>query len=517
MAGEQGWLPEVPVPAPADAAPPASIPPLVPRLRPIDRAQSVFRTVVVEDLIPEDHPARAIWAFVGQLDLTRFCAGIRAVEGRAGRTPYDPRLLVSLWVYSYSRGVHAAREIARRGDHDPAYQWLTGMDGIGAHTLSDFRVAHGEALRDLFIQVLAVLRVEGLVPLARVMQDGTRIRAAAASKRFRRRPRIEVALAEARAVVTALDALPEAPADARQRARARAARARVARLDAARQTFDALTAARSTVDRVSTTDPDARIMKFAEGNTAPGYNVQVSTDAEAGVIVGVDVTQAGSDYQQLTPALDRIVETLPQAPAQVVVDGGYLSAENIVAVAARGIELIGPNQDVRQTPAENRQKSYAFRGVTPAYEAPAFLFDAATNTYRCPQGQVLRYDATQRREGAQSVRYKADAATCAACPAKADCCPRTRTGRSIERREPLPAVTAFRTAMQTEAAQAIYRTRAQVAEFPNLWIKTKLGLRQFRLRGVAKVRLEATWAALTYDIQQWIRLRWRPAQIAPAV
>jgi transposase len=512
MAAEQGWLPAVPrppqepVPAEAPAGPPA-----VPRLRPIDRAQSVFRTVVVEDLIPEDHSARAIWTFVGQLDLTRFRAGIRAVEGTAGRRPYDPHLLVSLWIYSYSRGVNAAREIERRCAHDPAYQWLTGMETVGAHTLSDFRVAHGEALQELFIQVLAVLSAEGLVPLARVMQDGTKIRAAAASKRFRRQPRIEAALTEARAVVAAVDAVPDPTVRAaQQRARARAARDRVRRLETARQTFDALAAARSTVDRVSTTDPDARIMKFAEGGTAPGYNVQVSTDAAAGVIVGVDVTQAGSDYQQLTPALDRLADTLSQSPAQVVVDGGYISADNIVTVAARGIDLVGPSQDARQSAAANPQKSYAARGVTPAYEAPLFRFDAATNTYQCPQGQVLRYNATEIRDGMQCVRYKAAADTCRACPAKAACCPRTRTGRSIEHREPLPALTAFRARMQTDEARAIYRTRAQVAEFPNLWIKTKLGVRQFRLRGLAKVRLEATWAALTYDIQQWIRLRWGP-------
>ena len=64
--------------------------------------------------------------------------------------------------------------------------------------------------------------------------------------------------------------------------------------------------------------------------------------------------------------------------------------------------------------------------------------------------------------------------------------------------------------MQTDEAKAIYKTRSQVAEFPNLWIKTKFGLRQFSVRGVAKVRIESEWAALTYNICQWIRLRWGP-------
>jgi len=76
--------------------------------------------------------------------------------------------------------------------------------------------------------------------------------------------------------------------------------------------------------------------------------------------------------------------------------------------------------------------------------------------------------------------------------------------RSIED----PIVQAFRQKMQTAQAKAVYRLRGAVAEFPNAWIKAKLGLRQFHVRGLTKVRAEALWAALTYNVQQWIRLRW---------
>ena len=108
------------------------------------------------------------------------------------------------------------------------------------------------------------------------------------------------------------------------------------------------------------------------------------------------------------------------------------------------------------------------------------------------------------------MRYKARAADCQTCPAKRLCCPRNREGRSIEWRDYLPEIQAFREKMQTDAARAIYRQRAQIAEFPHLWLKAKLGLRQFRVRGLRNVRLEALWAALTYNIQQWMRLCWRP-------
>jgi transposase len=390
MGDDQRGLPHVP-PRPAPSEPgagPARERPgeAVPRVKAVDRTQMLLRPVVVEQLIPEDHPARAIWAFVGQLDLTRYAERIRSVEGSAGRPAWDPQLLVSVWVYSYSRGVSSARAIERLCEYEPAYQWLTGLESISGHTLSDFRVAHADVLRDLFVQVLALLSAEGLITLERVMQDGTRIRACAASKRFRRKPRIEAYLAQAREAVAALDALTEEASSLQiQRAQARAKREQLERLEAALQEFEKLTAAQSTADRVSTTDPEARVMKQADGGYAPNYNVQISTDAAHGLIIGIAVTQAGSDYQQLTPAVDRLEQTLPRAPDQMVVDGGYISNDNIVAMAHRGIDLVGPAPQDHATET-NRRKSYQHRGVSPDYEAPLFLYEAATNTYACRRG-----------------------------------------------------------------------------------------------------------------------------------
>ena len=117
------------------------------RLKVVDRAQQQLRTVDVERLIPEDHPARAIWEFVGRLDLSGYTDQVRSVAGGAGLPAFDPQLLVSLWVYSYSQSVSSARAIERLCEHHPAYQWLTGMQSISAHTLSDFRVTHAQDRR----------------------------------------------------------------------------------------------------------------------------------------------------------------------------------------------------------------------------------------------------------------------------------------------------------------------------------------------------------------------------------
>ena len=480
------------------------------RLKVVDRAQLLFRTVDVERLIPDDHPARAIWEFVGRLDLSGYTDQVRSVTGGAGRPAFDPQLLVSLWVYSYSQSVSSARAIERMCEHHPAYQWLSGMQSIGAHTLSDFRMNHGEMLDELFVQALGVLSVDGLITLERVMVDGTKVRANASSSGFRRKPTVEEFLEQAREAVEALNAQTEEESSRQmQAAQQRARRERQERLESALKEYDKLKAAKSRIDRVSTTDPDARIMKQAEGGSAPSYNVQVSTDAAHGLIVDIDATQAGSDYQQLTPAMERLEQRAHGAPEQVVVDGGYISSANIVEMENRGIDLVGPKRENKSAEA-SRRNSYKRRGVSPEYEASKFVYDAETKTYVCPQGKRLHYDAKYEQDGTMRYRYRASEQDCQTCPAKALCCPRSKHGRSIERSELSPALSAFRQKMQTDESKAIYKTRAQVAEFPNLWIKAKFGLRQFRVRGLAKVRTESLWAALTYDIQQWIRLRWRP-------
>ncbi len=178
---------------------------LEPRFEYINRQQLVFRTIDVEQLIAPEHPARAIWEFLGRVELSRFSEGIQAYEGERGRAAYEPRLLISLWVYSYSRGITAGREIARLCESDPAYQWLTGMKVVNYHSLTDFRVRHEAALRELFIQILAVLSSEGLVTLERVMNDGTKIKAQASRQSFKGAKRIKEHLAAARRHVKVLE------------------------------------------------------------------------------------------------------------------------------------------------------------------------------------------------------------------------------------------------------------------------------------------------------------------------
>jgi len=172
----------------------------------------------------------------------------------------------------------------------------------------------------------------------------------------------------------------------------------------------------------------------------------------------------------------------------------------------RGIEFIGPCGN----DAGKGKSSYEGRGVSAQYHSSQFVYDAQSDSYRCPQGKTLSYEGKEQRHTQVSYRYRAQRSDCQGCPVKSQCCPGNRvTGRSVHRGEELAEVAEFRHRMQTEQAREIYRQRAQVAETPNLWIKAKFGLRQFSVRGLSKVGMEALWACLTYNIRIWIRLRWR--------
>jgi len=495
------------------------------RCKPVERRQLLLRTVDVEKLVAEGHPVRAIWELVGRLDLKPFYADIGSFEGGAGRPVWNPQMLISLWIYAYKDGVSSAREIARLCDYHPAYQWLTGMGVVNHHTLADFRIRHQKGLDRLFREVLGVLSHQGLISLKRVMHDGTKVKAWAADKSFRRKATLEAHLERARAQVARMgDPRSEQESQRVARARQRALREKQERLEEALKELKQVEATRSKEwakeeeaggkkkkeVRVSTTDPEARVMLQAKGAYGPSYNVQISTDAQAKVIVGVGVNQAASDAGELEPAVERMEANLGQKPEQVVVDGAYPTQEAIEAMAREGIDLIGPLPERRKASWDPLKR----RGVSPDFYPQAFSFDARANDYTCPAGKILVFETQEKQGGWVRHRYRARVSDCRACPFQAQCCPETKKGRSLVRMEQTPELAEFQAKMQTAEAQQIYKERAGVAEFPHAWIKDKIGLRQFRLRGRVKVTMEAVWACLTYNICQWIRLCWRPPEWA---
>jgi hypothetical protein len=343
------------------------------------------------------------------------------------------------------------------------------------------------------------------------MHDGTKIKACAGADSFRRQERLQEHLAAARQQVEAMgDPREEEPARKRA-ARQRAARERQGRLEQALEQVEKIREAKrqdKEQARASQSDPQARIMKQPDGGFAPSYNVQLSTEASHRIIVGTAVTQSRSDYGELIGAVLRVEQNLGNKPSQMVVDGGFTSRENIAAMAEQGVDLIGSLGEENQHPGRRR-------GVAEEFYPEKFIYDAQQDIFRCPAGEILRHKGRDFRRAVVSHQYRARTERCRACEFRSKCCPgNVHHGRSLIRTEHPPAIRRFSEKMQTQEAKNIYRQRGGVAEFPNAWVKAKLGMRQFRLRGLVKVGLEVLWAALTYNIQQWVRLSWR-AKLVP--
>jgi len=483
-------------------------------LKVINRQQMLLRAVDVEQLIEPEHPARSVWEFVGRLKLDAFYQCVRSFEGCAGRSAFDPRLLISIWIYAYSRGVGSAREISRLSEIDPAFQWLTGLESINHHTLSDFRVDHRESLDELFTQVLGLLSHEGLITLERVMQDGTKVRAQAQAKTFCREDRIRQHLDAARQHIQAMgDPEQEPLSDRGAQAKLRAARERIEKLERALKEVDELRATKMEdkqgyEPRASITDPDARIMKTSDGGFAPGYNMQVVTDAHLGLIADVRVTQDVNDRHQLLPGMEGLASRLNQKPKQVVADGDFTTNLSVIQMAEREIAFFGSWNP--GPPAQRRTKP-DWRGIHPEFHRDAFRYDSAQDRYVCPAGKLLVFGkANKLPHGGEDRFYKATRADCGPCENRERCCPHYASrGRIITHRVEPAAVTAFKAKMQTPEGKAVYKQRSQIAEFPFAWIKEKLGLRRFHVRGLIKTGVEALWVCLTFNIQAWIRFRSR--------
>jgi transposase len=398
-------LPEPPTPAQAAQSMPAG----KPRLRRPIRDQVEVRWASLDDLLEADHQVRVVWAAVCTLDLKSWLIEVKAVEGHVGRDATDPRLLVALWVFGTLKAIGSARELARLCQESLPYQWLCGGVSINYHMLSDFRSSGGEKWDELLTQIVGTLLDAGLVKIDRVAQDGMRVRASAGKSSFHRHSTLEECLKAAKEQVETLKQLAEedtAELTRRQRAaRERAARERQERIEEAMRQCDELQQQREASSgrkereaRASTTDPEARVMKFADGGYRPGYNVQYATDTESGVIVGTQVTNAGNDGQELPPMLDQLHKRYEQMPNEALVDGGFATKEAIDQADQRGCTVYAPISAEEKKRAAGKDPHARAKGDSDAVAAwrSRMGTEAAKLIYRL-RGQTAEWVNAQAR------------------------------------------------------------------------------------------------------------------------
>ena len=410
--------PAVPPPGPAVPSPgPAATP--APRLRLAQRHQlQPFLESLDQRLDPHDH-ARTVWAFVETLDLRCLLEPIKAVEGHVGRNATDPRILLALWLLASIEGVGSARQLNRLCDNHRAFEWLRGNVSLNYHTLSDFRVQHVEQLNRLFAQAIAGLAHERLIDLNFVAQDGMRIRASAGSDSFRRAKTLAEHLTRAETHLTNLTAeltLNPAQLSARRRAaQHRAATERVERLNQAVAHVQELAASREArrpgdgpAARASTTDPESRRMKMPDGGTRPAFNAQLATTVTSGVIVGVDITNAGNDANELEPMMETIRATSGTQPDVALADGGFSTKANVEMAARRGIIVYMPLREEKKQVAAGHNPYAAKKGDSPAMAAfRARMGEAGSKALDQLRGQTAELtNARARRHDLYQVRVR---------------------------------------------------------------------------------------------------------------
>src|SRR5882762_831854 len=333
---------------PEMASPKVARPRGAPRLRRPELDQIELRACDLDSLLASDHPARVIWAYVERLtdELQPLYDAIEAREGVPGHPPADPRLQLALWLYATSEGIGSGRMLETLCESHDAYRWLCGGVSVNYHTLNDFRVAHETLLDDLLTRHVAALAAAGIIDLETLAQDGVRVRAAAGAASFRRRETVETHLRRAQRVVTRLRReFDEDPGASKRRAEAakqRAAREREQRVADAldklaaieaqrkrREKTNAKTTAKQGSPRVSTTDPEARILKMPDGGFRPAYNMQIASAVEQQIVVAVDVTAAGSDRGLAGSMLKQVRARYDRRPRRYLADGGFTQADDI--------------------------------------------------------------------------------------------------------------------------------------------------------------------------------------------
>jgi transposase len=328
-------------------------------LREPERDQIELRAVDLDSLIGAEHPARVIWAYVEKLDLSALEEAVRAREHTPGQAPASPRLLLALWLYATSQGVGSARALARLCESHDTYRWLCGGVSVNYHGLADFRSGQGALLDALLIENVATLSTAGIIDLDEVVQDGVRVRASAGSGSYRRRKKLHKELKKAKRLVTRLkqerDDDPEASNRRLKAARKRAAREREERVAAALDKLAELEAerarraktnkaevAKQKEPRASTSDPQARVMKMADGGFRPAYNCQIATVAQGQIVVDITALACGSDRGLMRPMLERLEQRHGCRPKRHLVDGGFHKNDAIEWAAERGIRVYGP-------------------------------------------------------------------------------------------------------------------------------------------------------------------------------
>jgi transposase len=386
------------------------------RLEKGNRYQAEMRTASLDELVPADHRVRIVWAMAEMKDFSLFYKEVESIEGEAGRPAIDPRILFSLWLYATLDNVGSARELSRLCQEHIAYQWLAGNLRVNYHTLADFRVKCEAELDDMLAKDVTALAKEGLVMFERTSQDGMRIRASAGAQSFRREGKLQELLSQAEALVKDLKDQNEDEhnqSDRQRSAQERAAKERVERIKRSLDEIEKIKekrekshkkAGEEREPRASTTDPEARFLRMASGETRPAYNAEISMDTNSRLIVAVDMINE-VDQGQMDPMLDQIHEKYDRYPEEHLVDAGFVTVNDIEAAHKKGVSVYAPVIEDRR-PVKDPEKKKGAKGPGIVAWKKRMEDPASQEKYKLRAATIEWVNALARNRGLRMLRVR---------------------------------------------------------------------------------------------------------------
>ena len=457
----------------------------------LDRSQTLLFPERLEDYIAPENPVRFLDAFVASLEL--YALGFaKARCADTGRPPYNPGVLLKLYLYGYLHRVRSSRLLEAECQRNVEVIWLTGKLAPDFKTIADFRKDNLKPLQAVAREFTLLCRKLELFGGELLAIDGSKFTAVnARDQNFNAAKlqdliaRADARLAEYFAQLDTADASEPGGAAPNQTELAQKIAALQERQDWHKELLGQLDEEQK---QVSVTDPDTRKMPTAHG-TVVGYNAQLAVDAKHKLIAADDVTNEVTDLRQLADVALSAKENLQLQNAEVLADAGYYNAAEVSRCVEHGLTPFIPKADTSANTA---------RGL---YGKSQFQYDADQDVYACPAGAALTYRFSTCELGRELKYYRATG--CQTCALKSRCT-RNQANRTITREANEPLMEAMAARMKQQPAK--FKLRKPLAEHPFGTIKRWFGYTHFLLKGLVKVRCEWSLTTLAYNLKRVLNL-----------
>lgn len=462
-------------------------------LRPLNRQQTWLLPPTLDELIPDDHPARFVASVVDSLDSAFWEKLSIVIEGDPlGAPAYHPRALLCVWLYGFMTGIRSSRKLEGACRDQMSFLWLTGWQRPDHNTLWRFYKAHRDEMRHLFKLTVRTAVKMNLVDLAVQAVDGSKLSGNASKERTYDAKGLAKLLERTEKVIRELEKENEAgneapPAHLPEKLR------KAEQLQAEVKTaIEELT--EEGRKRINLTDADTELMKGRQGYVA-GYNLEAvvsplkteETKKTGLIITAVDVVTNASDAGRLIPMLKQSEENTGKRADISLVDGGFHSGANLVECEKREQVIVMP--EVQEKALQN------------PYHKDKFVYDETRDSYRCPFGQTLKYVKSEMHRHTLMRLYRGSGAVCRACSAFGSCTRDKHHGRVLQIGDYQGALRRHREWMATEEAKEAYKQRKELIEPVFGIIKEVMGIRRFLLRGLKNVQAEAALLATAFNLR----------------